>query len=53
MCPQMKLLFMSAYPDAEVERKGGLDPETPFLQKPFEPNGLLHRVRETLGRRRG
>jgi two-component system cell cycle sensor histidine kinase/response regulator CckA len=43
--PEIKILFMTGYSDATVT---GLAPDVPLLQKPFTPDALAHRVRETL-----
>ncbi|MEZ5098973.1 MAG: PAS domain S-box protein [Thermoleophilia bacterium] len=46
--PAVRVLFMSGYTDDAVVRHGILDPSMPFIEKPFTPNALLRRVRETL-----
>jgi PAS domain S-box-containing protein len=46
--PDMKVLFMSGYPDHPVFAQGGLKKATAFLQKPFTPNVLVQKVREVL-----
>jgi CheY-like chemotaxis protein len=43
--PQIKVLFMTGYSDSTVT---GLATDEALLQKPFTPNALAHRVRETL-----
>ncbi len=49
-----KLLYMSGYTDDEILRRGVLDPNVAFLQKPFSVEALLHAVRRALaGRRSG
>jgi two-component system cell cycle sensor histidine kinase/response regulator CckA len=47
--PEMKVLYMSGYTDDTVVRHQVLDPDTPFLQKPFKPDSLARKVREVLG----
>jgi signal transduction histidine kinase len=47
--PDLKVLFMSGYTDAAIVQHGVLEPGTHFLQKPFTPDGLSRKVRETLG----
>jgi two-component system cell cycle sensor histidine kinase/response regulator CckA len=50
--PEMRALFLSGYaPDAAV-RHGMLDPSVPFLEKPFSPEALARKVRETIDARR-
>ena len=46
--PDIRVLFMSGYTDDEVVRRGVVDGQTGFLQKPFTPNSLAHKVREVL-----
>jgi two-component system, cell cycle sensor histidine kinase and response regulator CckA len=47
--PESRLLFMSGYTDSSVvQQHGFLDPQTPFLQKPFTPAVLTGKVREIL-----
>ncbi len=45
---QMRVLYMSGYPDETLAQQGVLDPATPFLQKPFTPDALLMAVRSAL-----
>jgi signal transduction histidine kinase/ActR/RegA family two-component response regulator len=47
--PGLRVLFMSGYADDAVVRHGIVEGEMPFLQKPFTPEALAHKVRETLG----
>lgn len=44
----MKVLFLSGYTDDAVVRHGVLQEKVNFLQKPFSPLVLTHRVRELL-----
>jgi CheY-like chemotaxis protein len=46
--PEMKVLYMSGYTDDTVVRHHLLDPDTPFLQKPFKTESLARKVREVL-----
>jgi len=46
--PNTKVLFMSGYPDSTIAHFGVLNAGVPFLQKPFTPEGLTHKVREIL-----
>jgi len=46
--PDIRVLFMSGYTDDEVMRRGVIDGQTAFLQKPFTPDLLAHKIREVL-----
>jgi len=46
--PDMKVAYMSGYTDDAVVRNGVLDPDMPFIQKPFTASGLARKVREVL-----
>jgi PAS domain S-box-containing protein len=46
----LRVLYMSGYADDAIVRHSGLAEGTPFLQKPFTPQALARRVRETLDR---
>jgi len=46
--PGIHVLFMSGYTDDEVMRRGVIDGATAFLQKPFTPDMLAHKVRAVL-----
>lgn len=46
--PDMKVLYMSGYPDHPVFSQGGIKQDTSFLQKPFTPTALAEKVREVL-----
>jgi signal transduction histidine kinase len=46
--PEMKVLFMSAYPGDTIVQRGVIKPSTPFLSKPFAPETLGRRIREVL-----
>jgi PAS domain S-box-containing protein len=48
--PETPVLFVSGYTPEAVVRKGILDAETLFLQKPFTPQSLAHKVREVMDR---
>ena len=47
MRPDIKVLFMSGHTQ-DVMLKEGVKAGTPFLQKPFSPTDLAHKVREVL-----
>ena len=46
--PEIKVLYMSGYTDEAVVRHGVLAGDTPFIQKPFSPDGLAGKLREVL-----
>jgi PAS domain S-box-containing protein len=46
--PDLPILFMSGYTDHDIVRRGLLDPNQPFLQKPFTPDALIRRVADLL-----
>jgi two-component system, cell cycle sensor histidine kinase and response regulator CckA len=47
--PEMKVLFMSGYAANSASEGDALDVGGAFLRKPFTPDALLGRVRESLG----
>jgi PAS domain S-box-containing protein len=46
--PGLKVLYTSGYTDSGIVHHGVLDPETPFLQKPFSIGDLAAKIRELL-----
>jgi len=48
---EMKVLFVSGYTDDAIVHHGVLEPGTAFLEKPFNPEQLVRRVREVLSGR--
>jgi PAS domain S-box-containing protein len=46
--PETKILFMSGYTDKVISCTTALEPGTAFLQKPFTPQTMTHKVREVL-----
>jgi CheY-like chemotaxis protein len=46
--PEVKILFMSGYPEKEIEADGSLPIREPFLQKSFSPKALKEKVRQIL-----
>ena len=47
----LRVLFMSGYPQDAITHRGILDQGVDYIQKPFTPNSLAKKVREVLGRR--
>ena len=50
--PGIKIIFMSGYTEKWPENEEFLDPDTPFLQKPFTLTDLTGKVREVLDENR-
>lgn len=49
--PGLPYLFMSGYTDDEVLRRGVLQGDSPFLQKPFTADQLARKIREVIDER--
>lgn len=48
--PRVRVIYMSGFPAARMVSDGALDPNVPFVQKPFTGEQLTRTVREALGR---
>jgi two-component system, cell cycle sensor histidine kinase and response regulator CckA len=48
--PQVRVLYMSGFPAQRMVHEGALDPNHPFIQKPFTSEQLGRGVRELLAR---
>jgi PAS domain S-box-containing protein len=46
--PEIHVLYMSGYTDNQVNANWTVDPDTPFLHKPFSATTLANKVREAL-----
>jgi two-component system, cell cycle sensor histidine kinase and response regulator CckA len=46
--PEMRVLYMSGSSDDALIRRGVVEQDTAFVQKPFTPGALVHKVREVL-----
>ncbi len=46
--PELKVLYMSGYTDNAIIHQGVLDQKANFIQKPFTPMALAHKVRVVL-----
>ena len=51
--PELRVLYVSGYAEAEVFDRDSADAGTSFLQKPFTPEELAARLRVLIDRRRG
>ena len=49
--PALNVLFMSGYPEGEIERRGLTGDRAAYLEKPFSPQTLRDRVRTAIGAR--
>ncbi len=48
--PRVRVLYMSGFPARRMVDEGALDPNDPFVQKPFTAEQLTRKVREALAR---
>jgi two-component system, cell cycle sensor histidine kinase and response regulator CckA len=48
LSPHTRILFTSGYTENTIVQQGGLNPGVVFLQKPFTPSALAHKLREVL-----
>jgi CheY-like chemotaxis protein len=48
LMPSLKVLYISGYSDTAIIHQGFLTPGLPYLQKPFRPTTLAHKVREII-----
>lgn len=46
--PTIKILLMSGYTENVIAKHGEIDPDTPFLQKPFTRSDLSDKIRQAL-----
>ncbi len=46
--PEMRVLYMSGYPDDAIVHQGVLEEGVNYIQKPFTVGGLMKKVREVL-----
>ena len=49
-CPAVPVLYMSAYPRADIFHRGHSSASVPFLEKPFSPEVFVKTVRGLLDR---
>ena len=47
--PRVRVIYMSGFPAKRMVNDGALDPNDPFVQKPFTAEELTRKVREVLG----
>jgi hypothetical protein len=50
--PGINVVFASGYTDDTILQYGIMEAGAHFIQKPFSPAGLAHKVREVLDRNR-
>ncbi len=48
--PALRVLYMSGYTEQSAGGNGGIDPELPFVQKPFTAAEFVRQVRDALDR---
>jgi CheY-like chemotaxis protein len=48
---QTRILFTSGYADRDVSQRGAVDPNLPFIHKPWTVSDLLAKIREVLDKR--
>ena len=46
--PSIKIMLMSGYTESVIAKHGEVDPETPFLQKPFSRSELSDKIKQAL-----
>jgi FixJ family two-component response regulator len=46
--PELKVVFLSGYPDIVLSKYGELKPGINFIQKPFEPEILVEKIQSLL-----
>jgi two-component system cell cycle sensor histidine kinase/response regulator CckA len=49
--PQVRVLYMSGFSAKRMVNEGALDPQQPFVQKPFTSEQLARKMRELLAER--
>jgi two-component system cell cycle sensor histidine kinase/response regulator CckA len=53
VCPSAKVIYMSGFLQDETRRRQLVEPDKPFLQKPFSVDGLINAVRGVLSGQAG
>lgn len=48
LCPEIRILFMSGYPDDAIAQHGVLDENKLFISKPFSARALRRKIRRVL-----